>query len=346
MESSTNGIVGLRNIGNTCYGNSILQAVRHQIDFTMFLLQEKHIPLLKKKKTTEQTTLLENYGTLVKSLWNGSESHVDTKPFWGSMIPAAIRAGFDQFRRPIPHDAHEFLVFLLDQFHEALSEEVSMNISSSASSKPLVKQALEAWKRLFQTSYSPFVELLFGLQMRTVTCDTCTKKSLSWESFNMLKVSVPERSGEPLSLVDLLVKEGEGDEIEDYACETCKPTRTRATVKQEIWRLGTWVIVVLKRNSSNGRRINTHVQIPFLTTFSNLFVDNSPEVSRVEPYELYSTIHHHGSSGGGHYTCHARHPVKEVWVHYDDETTYELQKGKLPTLDASTYITMYRRVSK
>jgi ubiquitin C-terminal hydrolase len=98
---------------------------------------------------------------------------------------------------------------------------------------------------------------------------------------------------------------------------------------------------VLKRNEAGGRRIQTQVQIPATVSFEPLFVAASPEPSRTKTYELFASIHHHGSARGGHYTSFARSPVTGAWAHFDDERVTEVAS---PTLDASTYIVMYRSI--
>ena len=338
--SQKKGVVGLTNIGNTCYGNATLQALRHQVDMTIFLLQDQHQEVLSHKPQSDRTALVNAYASLVKELWTAESGTIATRPFWASMIPAAIRSGFEQFRIPMAHDAHEFLVFLLDEFHEALKEEVQMTIRSCAS--PEIQSALDFWKASFEKNYSPLVELAFGLTRKSVCCEGCKKESVSWETLNILKVSVPKQS-EAVNLIDLVRAEGASEEIEGYSCDGCKPVRHKAQIRRALWRLGNWVIVTLKRNENNGRRINTAVNIPLTLSFGEAFHPSSQEVSARDPYELFATVHHHGSAGGGHYTAQARHPVTGVWAHYDDESARPMEGG--PHLDSSTYIVMYKRVS-
>ena len=348
---------GLTNIGNTCYGNATIQALRHQPDITLFMLQEKFKNILEKSPVTEKSRLITAYATLMKDMWKegpddpAKQTVTQTRPFWGAMIPAAEKAGFEQFRIPMAHDAHEFLVFLLDQLHEGLSVKAEMTIRHHSSHTDTDRAALESWRRFFSKSYSPLVEILFGLQMRTVSCDTCKKESTTWETMNMLKASVPASTADSsVKMMDLLISESKGDVIEDYHCESCPVpassapgwrASTRACIQQRLWRLGAWVIVVLKRNEAGGRRIQTQVQIPTTVSFEPLFVAGSPEPSRTKEYELFASIHHHGSSRGGHYTSFARSPVTGVWAHFDDERVTEVTA---PTLDASTYIVMYRAI--
>ena len=203
---------GLTNIGNTCYGNATLQALRHQPDLTLFMLQGKHADVLARLPPSDKARLVTAYADLMKDLWkDGPELEgkvVQSRPFWSQMIPAAMRAGFEQFRIPMAHDAHEFLVFLLDQIHEGLSTKTEMTIRPHPSHTDLDRAALESWRRFFSKSYSPLVEILFGLQMRTVSCETCKKESTTWETMNMLKASVPAvASADPIQMMDLIVEE-------------------------------------------------------------------------------------------------------------------------------------------
>jgi ubiquitin carboxyl-terminal hydrolase 8 len=333
------GLCGLTNIGNTCYANATLQALRHQVDLTIYILQDNHMELLKKKKPSEKTELVEAYGQLVKAMWTGDSGLVRTVDFWKKMIPAASKVGFEQFRIPIPHDSHEFLMFMLDQIHEALSEEVSMTIRPSIKT-PDIMNALEYWKASFQKSYSPMVELLFFLRRKSVVCSVCKNESITWEHRTVNEICV-KNSAEPVELIDLMMDDCKGEDIEEYHCLKC-PTRQKATVSHSYWRMGNWVIITLKRNENSGQRINTHVNIPTKMAFTKLFHEGSEESSAKCEYELFSTIEHHGSNRGGHYTSHSKHPVTGKWVFYDDESATPVDDVRI---NASTYTVMYRKVT-
>jgi len=342
------GIAGLTNIGNTCFGNAVLQALRHQVDLTLFFLQGNHKALLKKKPASDESRMLEAYSDLVQNSWSAEGQIVNTRPFWQAMLPVAAKNGFDQFRIPIAHDAHEFLMLVMDILHESLAEQVTMTFRNQPSNIS-TKGALEFWKSSFEKKYSPLVELVFGIQHKGVKCSGCNTEHTSWETMNTTELCV-QKSDKPVDLLELMGSSvytrasasAEADVLDDYECDKCKPTRNKAVVTRSLWRLGNWFVIVLKRNESNGRRINTHVNIPLRTAFSEMFHPATEETSAKDPYELFATVNHHGGSGGGHYTSQAKHPVTGQWVHYDDENARRMPAG--PRLDASTYIVMYRRV--
>ena len=154
----------------------------------------------------------------------------------------------------------------------------------------------------------------------------------------LLKVFVTN-SDKNLNLLDLMREECKEEIIDDYACDCCSK-RVRAIKTLGYWRLGNWVIITLKRNENNGRKINKHIDIPKKICFQPLFHPKSEETSAKASYELFSTIEHHGSSRGGHYTAHAKHSVTGAWTLYDDESTMEV--ADVP-INSSTYIVMYRK---
>lgn len=334
-QEKQQGVCGLTNIGNTCYGNAVLQAIRHHVDLTIFFIQDKHVPILKEQQSKE---MIHSYVNMLKLMWTSSGRHENTRPFWKSMVKLALKKSYDQFQYPHPHDAHEFLGFLLDQFHEGLSQPVHMQLRSTSKDME-VSSALSFWKSSFEKGYSPLVELAFSLRRKCTRCEHCNHESITWETFNMLDVTVPDTQQ---NLLDLIVSDGKGDSLDDYHCLACAPKKTKATITRSHWRLGSWLIVALKRFDNRQKRVDTLVDIPLETTFTSTFHPTSPEPSFRDTYELFATVNHHGVAGGGHYTAQAKHPVTGKWNLFDDEKSAPIAS---PHIDKSAYIVMYRKKS-
>lgn len=63
-------------------------------------------------------------------------------------------------------------------------------------------------------------------------------------------------------------------------------------------------------------------------------------VSNVTTYELFSVICHHGTAGGGHYTCYALNSGQ--WYEFDDQFVTEVSAETVQACEA--YVLFYRKV--
>ena len=159
------GIVGLRNLGNTCYANSAVQALRQITEMTFLCMSETSD--LKKQHENHSGTLFESYRDLIRTMWTThSPAYISPDAFWKDMIAAATNAGYEHFRGRQPQDAHEFMMFLLDQFLEGTKESVNYIIQRGPSLNDTdrrIQAALESWKQNFEKQYTPIVDIWFGL---------------------------------------------------------------------------------------------------------------------------------------------------------------------------------------
>jgi ubiquitin C-terminal hydrolase len=337
QQKKNKGVIGIANVGNTCYANSAIQLLRHCSEWSSFCLQglaEKEITDL----SGNSAKVLLGYLDLLKPLWSGSHpAHIQPGGFWQMMTEVLKGTIYEEFLHRIPHDAHEFLTWLLDQQFMATQKERTFVITSPDGT--MAHEAVSAWVQSFKKAYSPLTDLCFGLMRVTTCCETCGHKSNSWETFNMLKVQ-PAREGEN-TIEAMLKRELEPERIDEYACDKCAPKRGPATRTPMIWRLPRNLFVVLKRFNPNGSKNQAAVTYGGeQQSFEYVFAPESPEVSKNYKYNLYGTVDHHGHHMGGHYTCQAKSPLNKDdgsgWWLYDDESVYKLEQG--PKFGSSTYI--------
>jgi ubiquitin C-terminal hydrolase len=139
--------------------------------------------------------------------------------------------------------------------------------------------------------------------------------------------------------MDSLHSEFKEEEIDGYACESCKQ-RTLTKKQASIWRLPKVLILSLKRFTPMGTRDNTPlVYNGEPLSFESVFAPESTEKSRATKFKLFATVDHHGSHMGGHYTSQCFSPVWKRWHRYDDETVSEIDAARF---GAQTYILMLR----
>lgn len=110
------GAVGLQNLGNTCFMNSILQCVSNTEAITKLFLEDRY----KAQINTDNPLghggrLASAYAKLIKDMWSNAYSKIIPREFKytiGEFQPQF--AGYDQ------QDSQEFLGFLLDGLHVRL----------------------------------------------------------------------------------------------------------------------------------------------------------------------------------------------------------------------------------
>ena len=337
-DPSVKGVVGIQNMGNTCYCNSTIQLLRACSEWNIFCLTQSFAEQAKDATDSNKRILLA-YQDILRSLWSAYlPAYVRPLGFISEVCRAVKGTPYESFGMPVPNDSHEYLVYLLDHFHEALKttrEHVDLPIPPTAN--PVERMRImgeNGWNRYEAMNQSRVVSLFFGMTRKTTHCTNCNNDSYRWEVFNSLKVPC-----EGATLYEWIQKEvNETSEIEGYVCDACHG-RHRATIQTHLWRLPTNLFVTLRRFHHDGRKNMT--PCPYQgepLSFEHLF---APEVQDTSRYELRGVSDHHGTHLGGHYTAQFKHPISQQWWWMDDERARLLSH---PEFSSSNYIFFFKRV--
>jgi ubiquitin C-terminal hydrolase len=111
------GLVGLYNLGNTCYLNASIQCLSHTPLLTQYFLTKSYLRDLNTANVLgHQGKLAHAFASLVQQLWSTKKKALNPRVF-KSMIAKSneLFAGNDQ------HDAQELLSFLLSGLSEDLN---------------------------------------------------------------------------------------------------------------------------------------------------------------------------------------------------------------------------------
>lgn len=348
-DPALKGVVGIQNMGNTCYSNSTIQLIRACPEWNAYCLTQNFTELLKDKPDDNNyKRILIAYQEILKSLWSSYKpAYVRPLGFISEVKKAVKGTVYEMFGVPIPNDSHEYLVYLLDCFHEALKLKYffkPLDIDSSLThNKKMELMAENGWNSYLSKNTSEIVHLFFGMFRKSIQCSQCNNMSYQWEVFNSLKVPC-----EGKTFIEWIQNEVKESEIDEYHCDNCKNItpnnyKYKAKIYTHIWRLPSNLFVTLRRFNFDGRKNMT--KCPYNgenISFSDFFAEESNHKSRQWAYEIRGVSDHHGSHMGGHYTSQFKHPISGEWWGFDDESSTKMDK---PYFSESNYIFYFRKVN-
>jgi len=326
---SEDKINGLKNLGNTCYINVVIQCLSYTVDMSNYFLSNTYLKD-KTKNSKEDRTMLDSYVNLLKGLW-----YLDK-----TIAPASFVKKFKTVNKfsSDQQDSHEALITLIDNIHNSISRHVKMKIVDEDNDGNLSKVS---WKVFFEKEYSEIIKLFYGQLYSYIKCP-CNYTSQNYEPFCCISCELPKLNRE--IMVDDCLESFFLDESlnADYTCSNCKK-QTSPIKKLSIKKLPNHLIIHFKRfiMMENGKYIknNQHISFPIYLNMSK-FVDKSiPKKDTV--YHLYAVINHIGVMSSGHYYSYCKVPNNK-WYCFNDENVDAIEKSKLDNKNA--YILFYKKI--
>ncbi|XP_033903475.1 ubiquitin carboxyl-terminal hydrolase 3 [Acipenser ruthenus] len=357
-SSSALCATGLRNLGNTCFMNAILQSLSNIQQFCCYFKELPAVELRSGKTAGRRmyhtrslgdnsVSLVEEFRKTLCALWQGSQT-----AFSPESLFYVIWKIMPNFRGYQQQDAHEFMRYLLDHLHLELQGECN---GVSRSTIPQEGAMLSVGGKCCINGTSTVVTSIFGgILQNEVNCLICGTESRKFDPFLDLSLDIPsqfrnkrtknQESGPICTLRDCLrsfTDLEELDETELYMCHKCKK-RQKSTKKFWIQKLPKVFCLHLKRfhwTAYLRNKVDTYVEFPLRGLDMKCYL-LEPENSGPESclYELAAVVVHHGSGvGSGHYTAYATHEGR--WYHFNDSTVTLTDEETV--VKAKAYILFY-----
>uniref|UniRef100_A0A3B4U1W5 Ubiquitin carboxyl-terminal hydrolase n=1 Tax=Seriola dumerili TaxID=41447 RepID=A0A3B4U1W5_SERDU len=334
------GATGLRNLGNTCFMNAILQSLSNIEQFSCYFKELPAVALRSGKTAGRRmyhtrsqgdnsVSLVEEFRKTLCSLWQGSQT-----AFSPDSLFYAIWKIMPSFRGYQQQDAHEFMRYLLDHLHREL--QYSRNGASlQVSPQDGVRLSTAEGKCCINGNASVVTSIFGGILQNEVNCLICGTESRKFDPFLDLSLDIPsqfrqkrskdQEPGPTCTLRDCLrsfTDLEELDETELYYCHKCKK-RQKSTKKFWIQKLPKVLCLHLKRfhwTAFLRNKVDTYVEFPLKgLDMRGYLLEPENALPGSCLYDLVAVVVHHGSGvGSGHYTAYGSH--KGGWYHFNDST--------------------------
>ncbi|XP_074018426.1 ubiquitin carboxyl-terminal hydrolase 2 isoform X1 [Numenius arquata] len=341
-SKAVQGLTGLRNLGNTCFMNSILQCLSNTKELRDYCLQNQYLRDLN-NNSRMRTALMTEFAKLIQLLWTSSPNDsVSPSEFKTQIQRYAPRfVGYNQ------QDAQEFLRFLLDGLHSEVNRVLVRPRASTDTLDHLPddEKSRQMWRRYQEREDSRISDLFVGQLKSSLTCSECGYCSTAFDPFWDLSLPIPKKGYGEVTLMDclrLFTKEDVLDGDEKPTCCRCK-ARTRCTKKFSIQKFPKILVLHLKRFSES--RIRTSK----LTTFVNFQLKDldlrefASQSCNHAIYNLYAVSNHSGTTMGGHYTAYCKSPVSSEWHSFNDSRVTPMSSSHVRSSDA--YLLFYELAS-
>jgi ubiquitin carboxyl-terminal hydrolase 8 len=316
-----NGLSGLTNLGNTCFINACVQILSHTYELNDFLNLETYKKRLNKK---QDSILLLEWDNLRKILWENN-CIVSPGKFLNTIQKLAKMKGLELFTGFSQNDLPEFLIFIIDSFHCALSRKVEMNIVGNEVNETdkIAVKCFEKIKAMYSNDYSEIWNMFYGIhisQLKTINNNEFV--SMNPEPYFIINLPIPINNKSP-SLYDCFDLYVEGEVMEGENKVFYEKTNTYEDMRKNIsfWSFPTILVIDIKRFNSQNRKNQVLVTFPLENLNLSKYVIGYNKESYV--YDLYGVCNHSGNVLGGHYTSYVKN-ANGKWYHFNDTSVVEI----------------------
>ena len=190
-KEKSKGLVGLFNLGNTCYLNCSLQCLSNTKDLTKYFLFNYYQNDINLQTTFGSNgVLVKAYSDLINLMW--LSKFVKINPHF---FRVAFCVSTHKFMNSQQQDAMEFISLLLNYLHEDLNrvkQKPYLIIEEQREKESDILASQRIYSYNLKRDNSIIIDLFNGQFQNTIKCTTCFKEFKKYESFNNISLPIPE----------------------------------------------------------------------------------------------------------------------------------------------------------
>lgn len=335
------GYTGLRNLGNTCFLNSCVQALSHTYEIHELLNKQSINDRINESKQIFDAHIFKEWKELTETMWSGNGT-VQPLKFVSAVQKVAHKKDIEIFTGWAQNDVTEFLRFIVNCFHASIARTVKVKITGKPASDTdqLAMKCYEMLNDNFSKEYSEIQDLFYGIMVSDISnIQTGKSNSLKPEQYFILDFPIPEKDG-IVTLCDCLNTFVKKELLSGDNQWFNEKTGNKEDVNKQIrfWNFPKVLVITLKRFDATGKKSDKFVDFPLTDLDLSKYVEDYFPNKYV--YDLYGICNHMGSTDGGHYTAFVKNQ-KGVWIYYNDSDV-SIVKNATQMITPMAYCLFYR----
>ena len=337
----TNSIIGLNNLGSTCYMNSALQNIIHCKKLIEKLISIKdYNSKINQNLTYSFINLCYN---LIEKKYSNEKKYISSYLYSlnSSFSPSNFRREFCTKHTEYisgQHDSIEFLRTLLDDISKELNINKNIYKELTTEGKSKIEQNKEYHNFFIGRENSIIIDIFYIQIINIFTCK-CDYESYSFQKLLDIPLLLPMKIRE-INLISL-IKEYLKEESLDWSskCEKCKDSNLKHIKKIKFSMLNDVIIFSLQRfdpfYSMKSTIYVSYDEILDLNDFCDfdLYKDSTK-------FRLFGTINHIGNINYGHYFAYVR--IGEIWYEFNDSIVNKISCMDLKS--SSVCVLFYEKI--
>jgi len=314
---STPGLIGLMNIGATCYMNATLQCFSNIPKLRVYLTEKKMYYKLKKYKEIHKLSFA--LAEVINNLW----VNLDKRFYPPENFKNVISEMNPLFKGVAANDPKDLILFLLENIHKELnihkSNKNNNNNFPINNNNNYIEEYNNFKKYYISQNKSIISDEFYGYNNTIITCNNCQFAINNIQIYNILFFPLEEirkyknYNYNNVKIIDCFEYYSKIDFNQNFYCNYCNQNCSSNSQAKFVNVPHT---LIVNLNRGKGLEYNVNIEFDEYLNLNKYIIDeNSPYY-----YELIGVICHFGSNDmGGHFVAFCKNYNNCEWYKYNDQ---------------------------
>ena len=313
------GLIGLSNIGATCYMNATLQCFSNVVRLRQMLLEEENYNKLEKEKS--RTKLLSfAFAEVLYNIW---ENNNNTNKYYApENFKNVISKMNPLFKGIAANDSKDLILFMLENMHNELNTKSNMIQNNNITCNLDPRNFNEVYKE-FKDNYNNYNDSIiskefYGFNDIQTKCGTCQTIIHNVQIYNILFFPLEEVrkfKGYNFNTVSISDCFEYNQKMEYYPLFYCNYCRNNCQAFSQTFLIDAPKTLIINLNRGKGIQFNINIKFEEFLNLKNYVFNNQ----QIYYYELIGVLSHYGPSNmGGHFISFCKNSENGNWYKFND----------------------------